>query len=154
MFIAISREHKRGEVSLYSWPPVWPVWISLFCKYKKNISCHTADSKPVKQEVNTIVILPPLVFPAISIVNLVSSPKPNDASSHLRLGLAYQPLWNIMCCLKKRQVDQLSSHQNLPLSKKNFFSVSSDVCHVRHKFNDKKKTNLMNQRKFNKTFLE
>jgi hypothetical protein len=26
-------------------------------------SCHTADSKPVKQEVNGTVILPPLVFP-------------------------------------------------------------------------------------------
>jgi hypothetical protein len=26
-------------------------------------SCHTADSEPVKQEVNGTVILPPLVFP-------------------------------------------------------------------------------------------
>ncbi len=30
----------------------------------KIVSCHTADSKPVKQEVNGTVILPPLVFPA------------------------------------------------------------------------------------------
>jgi hypothetical protein len=30
----------------------------------KIISFHTADSKPVKQEVNSAVILPPLVFPA------------------------------------------------------------------------------------------
>ena len=29
------------------------------------VSCHTADSKPVKQEVNGTVILPPLVFPAL-----------------------------------------------------------------------------------------
>ncbi len=29
----------------------------------KNVSCHTADSLPVKQEVNGTVILPPLVFP-------------------------------------------------------------------------------------------
>ncbi len=29
----------------------------------KTVSCHTADSKPVKQEVNGTVILPPLVFP-------------------------------------------------------------------------------------------
>jgi hypothetical protein len=29
----------------------------------KIVSCHTADSKPVKQEVNGAVILPPLVFP-------------------------------------------------------------------------------------------
>jgi hypothetical protein len=32
----------------------------------KIVSCHTADSKPVKQEVNGTVILPPLVFPACS----------------------------------------------------------------------------------------
>ncbi len=31
------------------------------------VSSHTADSKPVKQEVNGTVILPPLVFPALSI---------------------------------------------------------------------------------------
>ncbi len=30
----------------------------------KIVSCHTADSKPVKQEVNGTVILPPLEFPA------------------------------------------------------------------------------------------
>ncbi len=30
----------------------------------KIVSCHTADSKPVKQEVNGTVILPPLVFHA------------------------------------------------------------------------------------------
>jgi hypothetical protein len=29
----------------------------------KIVSCHTADSKPVKQEVSGTVILPPLVFP-------------------------------------------------------------------------------------------
>ena len=30
----------------------------------KNVSCQTADTKSVKQEVNGTVILPPLVFPA------------------------------------------------------------------------------------------
>jgi hypothetical protein len=29
------------------------------------VSCHTAVSKPVKQEVNGTVILPPFVFPAL-----------------------------------------------------------------------------------------
>ncbi len=29
----------------------------------KIVSCDTADTKPVKQEVNGTVILPPLVFP-------------------------------------------------------------------------------------------
>ncbi len=33
----------------------------------KIVSCHTADSKPVKQEVNGTMILPPLVFPAATI---------------------------------------------------------------------------------------
>jgi hypothetical protein len=32
----------------------------------KIVSSHTADSKPVKQEVIGTVILPPLVFPASS----------------------------------------------------------------------------------------
>jgi len=32
----------------------------------KIVTCHTADSKPVKQEVNGTVILPPLVFPGLS----------------------------------------------------------------------------------------
>jgi hypothetical protein len=29
----------------------------------KIVSCHTADSKSIKQEVDVTVILPPLVFP-------------------------------------------------------------------------------------------
>jgi hypothetical protein len=33
----------------------------------KIVSCHTADSKPVRQEVNGTMKLPPLVFPALSI---------------------------------------------------------------------------------------
>ncbi len=32
----------------------------------KIVSCHAADSKPVKQEVNSTMILPPLVFPCRS----------------------------------------------------------------------------------------
>jgi hypothetical protein len=36
----------------------------------KNVSSHAADSKPVKQEVNGTVILPPLVFPALALINL------------------------------------------------------------------------------------
>ncbi len=37
----------------------------------KIVSSHTEDSKPDKQEVNGTVILPPLVFPAFCVVNLV-----------------------------------------------------------------------------------
>ncbi len=32
----------------------------------KIVRSHTTDSKPVKQEVNGTVILPPLVFPALA----------------------------------------------------------------------------------------
>ncbi len=34
----------------------------------KIVSCHTADSKPVKQEANGAMILPHLVFPGLSFV--------------------------------------------------------------------------------------
>jgi hypothetical protein len=34
------------------------------------VSCHTADFKPVKQEVNGTVILPPLVFPGVSFLEV------------------------------------------------------------------------------------
>jgi hypothetical protein len=46
-------------------------WFGFVCFANKNkkFSCHTADSKPVKQEVNGTVILPPLVFPASTIVS-------------------------------------------------------------------------------------
>ncbi len=37
-------------------------WLGLVCFAKKIVIRHTADSKPVKQEVNGTVILPLLVF--------------------------------------------------------------------------------------------
>ncbi len=44
-------------------------WFGLVCFANKNktVSCHTADSRPVKQEVNGTVILPSLVFPGITL---------------------------------------------------------------------------------------
>ena len=43
-------------------------WFELACFANKTkiVSSHTADSKPVKQEVNGTVIPPPLVFPGQS----------------------------------------------------------------------------------------
>jgi hypothetical protein len=38
----------------------------------KIVSCHTADSKPVKQEVNGTVILTPSVFPDLCIMPTIS----------------------------------------------------------------------------------
>jgi len=37
----------------------------------KIVSCHTADAKPVKQEVNGTIILPPLVFPGLSLTRFL-----------------------------------------------------------------------------------
>jgi len=36
----------------------------------KMVSCHKAYSKPVKQEVNGTVILPPLVFPELTYLSM------------------------------------------------------------------------------------
>ena len=43
---------------------------SVFQIKTKIVSCHTADSKTVKQEVNGTVILPPVVFPDLIIDNI------------------------------------------------------------------------------------
>jgi len=51
---------------MYCLSPVLLVWSVLQIK-SEIVSCHTADSKPVKQEANSTVILPPLVFPAITV---------------------------------------------------------------------------------------
>ncbi len=42
-------------------------FIQLVIRPPPLLSCHTADSKPVKQEVNDTVILPLLVFPALTL---------------------------------------------------------------------------------------
>jgi hypothetical protein len=39
------------------------------------VSCHTADSEPVKQDVKGTVILPPLVFPGLFICRSVGDGK-------------------------------------------------------------------------------
>ncbi len=77
------------------------------------MSCHTADSKPVKQEVNGTAILPPLVFPAPQI--LVSGEKlakSEDGRTHpLKVS---QKLMIIFGEIKKLRHDtkQNDTHQN------------------------------------------
>jgi hypothetical protein len=51
----------KGKVSLYCRPLVLLGWNVLFCKLKL-VSCHMADSKQVKLDVNGTVILHPQVF--------------------------------------------------------------------------------------------
>ncbi len=55
----------------------------------KIVSCHTADSKPVKQEVNSTVILPPLVFPEQTHLSL--------SHQTMRSRLLLQTLTNKVC---------------------------------------------------------
>ncbi len=45
---------------------------SVFQIKTKIVSCHIADSKPVKQEVNGTLILPSLVFPGNDIYKRIS----------------------------------------------------------------------------------
>jgi hypothetical protein len=51
----------KGGVSLYCCVDLLFDWFGLVClanKNKKNVCCPTADSKPLKQEVNSTVMLP------------------------------------------------------------------------------------------------
>jgi hypothetical protein len=54
---------KRGSITVPLTSCLTGLDLSVFQIKTKIVSCHTADSKPVKQEVNGTVILPPLVFP-------------------------------------------------------------------------------------------
>jgi hypothetical protein len=53
----------------------------------KIVNCRTADSKPVKQEVNGTVILPPLVFPAPTFTPSLGTPAPDDYQGFLKFNL-------------------------------------------------------------------
>ncbi len=63
----LSREYERGKY--HCTIDLLFDWFGLACLQTKTkiVSYHTADSKPVKQEVNSTVILLPLVFPGLSI---------------------------------------------------------------------------------------
>ncbi len=59
------------------------------------VSCHTADSKPVKQEVNGTVILPPLVFLGMSFNNTIMQTPLNEEQCSVR------PIYSMIMHLKK-----------------------------------------------------
>ncbi len=54
---------KRGSVTVLLTSCLTGLDWSVLQIKTKIVSCHTADYKPVKQEVNGTMILPPLVFP-------------------------------------------------------------------------------------------
>ncbi len=58
------RNTKRGSITVPLTSCLTGLDWSVLQIKTKIVSCHRADSKPVKQEVNGTVILSPLVFPA------------------------------------------------------------------------------------------
>ncbi len=90
----------------------------------KIVSCHIADSKPVKQEVNGTVILPPLVFPVES-----------DERSSLFccvIGVAKRKFYNNL-----RQEKLLEAEEELRIGEKVFdsdqlFSIQENAELVSH----------------------
>jgi hypothetical protein len=74
-FLNRGREYKRGKYHctidlLFDW-----FGLVCFANIKKSfVSCYAAYSKPVKQEVNSTVILPPLEFPDWGFAAHLSAP--------------------------------------------------------------------------------
>ncbi len=62
--ILLSGNTKGGNITVLLIYCLTGLDLSVLQIKTKIISSHTADSKPVKQEVNNTVILRPLVFPA------------------------------------------------------------------------------------------
>ncbi len=58
---------KGGSITVPLTSSLTGLDYSVFQIKTKIVSSHKSDSKPVKQEVNGTVILPPLVFPASTI---------------------------------------------------------------------------------------
>ncbi len=61
--IARAGNTKGGSITVPLTSRLTGLDCSLLQIKTKIVSCHTADSKPVKQEVNSTEILHPLVFP-------------------------------------------------------------------------------------------
>jgi hypothetical protein len=59
---------KGGSITLPLTSDLTDLDYSILPIKTKIVNCYTADSKPVKQEVNGRVILPPLVFPYYKMV--------------------------------------------------------------------------------------
>ncbi len=62
-FIAEPGKTKGGSITVPLTSCLTGLDYSVLQIKTKIFSCHTADSKPVKEEVNSTVILPSLVFP-------------------------------------------------------------------------------------------
>ena len=63
MLVHLIRDTKGGSITVPLTSCLTGLDYSVLQIKTKIVSCHTAYSEPVKQEVNSTVILPPLVFP-------------------------------------------------------------------------------------------
>ncbi len=72
-FIHLCREYQRGNITVPLTSCLTGLNWSVLKIKTKILNCHTTDSKPVKQEVNSTVILLPLVFPDLSVCPPVCS---------------------------------------------------------------------------------
>ncbi len=67
MLIVQAGNTKGGSITVPLTSCLTGLYKSVLQIKTKIVSSHTADSKPVKQEVNITMILPPLVFPGTGI---------------------------------------------------------------------------------------
>jgi hypothetical protein len=61
---AYTGDTKGGSITVLFTSCLTGLAFSVLPIKTKSVSCHTADTKPVKQEVNRTMILPLLVFPS------------------------------------------------------------------------------------------
>jgi hypothetical protein len=74
MFINVDAGNtKRGSITVLLTSCLAGLNWSVLQIKTEIVSCQIADSKPVKQEVNGTVILPPLVFPDLCITLIKKS---------------------------------------------------------------------------------
>ncbi len=104
----------------------------------KIVSCHAADSKPVKEEVNGTVILPPLVFLAQGNNTYCNDTWPNDT---LHNGTLCSALSKITLCIMTLSIMTLSIMKlsfmtvgmmtlNVEYHNAKFCYTQCGICHV------------------------
>jgi hypothetical protein len=87
----------------------------------KIVSCHTADSNPVKQEVNGTVILPPLVFPAYTYLEELLSG--TISGNYFMMELLFETSFLKRSVTFKKKFKKMSTQKKI--GPPNVFSVNS-----------------------------
>ena len=97
----------------------------------KIASCHTADSKPVKQEVNGTVLLPPLVFPGLANTGIGGATERAIELNYklLQLSLSWLPPSDPLLDIDLYEVkyfirNQKSNSSNVVITKKEMIEIT------------------------------